>query len=454
MQLYDYQEIDAGYLADVIREHGGAYLGWDRGLGKTLASCAIIDDLGCQSVLVVAPNTAKRSVWEPELSRFLPWMEIVVLRNSKTQREKDLGYVQQLRKAALPFVLVVHYESLDIIGGPKKTGWNRLGTWDLVIADEAHRIANPKTKMARALKKIPTKGKLALSGSIIQNAVDELFSPLQWLHPGRYKSKWRDFSDRFLDYVDSGYSRVCVGVKIEMLDQLRDELGRFMCVRYKSDELDLPPRTEQTLLVDLSPAQRKVYDELVENYFSVLPDGSTIKASDGLALLLRLRQVATGLDFVGGETLDSTKQDLAMDLITDNPNEAFVIMSWFRQPAAAMEQRLLAAGIECFRVDGEVNQNLRAEYIQRFQAGEGRVFIGTISTLSESVNLMRASNMVFLDRSWNPADNLQAADRIFRIGQMNPVTISYLVARDTVDELRVTPVIADKAALRQLVLGG
>lgn len=452
--LYDFQRIDAGYLAAVLNAHGGAYLGHERGLGKTISSAAIIDETDASRVLIVCPNTAKRSVWEPELHRLCPWLEVVVLRNSKAQRDKDLGYVRQLWQTDLSFALVVHYEALAIIAGPKGQGWQRFGCWDIVIADEAHRIANPKTKMAKALKKVPARRKLALSGSIIQNHAEELFSPLQWLFPDRYKSRWRDWNDRFLDYVDSGYSRVCVGVKIEMLDEMRDELGRFFCYRTKEDELDLPARTEQTLLIDLTPAQRKVYTELAEDYFAQLPDDSIVKASDGLALMTRLRQVATGLDLVSDELTDSSKQDVAMDLITDSPDEAFVVFSWFKAAARALAARLEAQGIQCFVVDGDTKHGDRADYIERFQAGEGRVFIGTISTLGESVTLHRASNLITLDRSWNPAANSQAMDRVYRIGQKKPVTITHLVARGTVDELRVMPTVKDKEALRRLVLGG
>lgn len=82
------------------------------------------------------------------------------------------------------------------------------------------------------------------------------------------------------------------------------------------------------------------------------------------------------------------------------------------------------------------------------------MFVGTIATMGESVNLFRANNAIFLDRSWNPSDNLQAADRIYRIGQELPVTITHLYAKDTVDESRVTPSIRNKEALRALILGG
>lgn len=452
--LYEFQALDAGYLAAVIQQHGGAYLGWERGLGKTIGTAAMIDELDCQRTLVVCPNTAKLSVWEPELRRLCPWLEVVVLRNTKTQREKDLGYVQQLIELGMAFVFVVHYEALAIIGGDTGKGWSKLPTWDLVVADEVHRIANPKTKMAKALKKIPALYKLGLSGSIIQNHAEELYSPLNWLFPKSYKSKWRDWNDRFLDYVDSGYARVCVGIKIEKLEEMRKELGVFMTYRRKEDELDLPERTEETRYVELSSAQSKAYRELQETCLTVLEDGSVVKAADGLVLLTRLRQVATGLDLVSGGVADSTKQDLAVELIQDNADDAFVVFSWYKAAAYSLGERLTGLGIQNYVVTGDVNHAKRAEYIKEFQAGSGRVFIGTLSTLGESVTLHRASNAIFLDRSWNPGVNTQAADRIYRIGQTKPVTITHIVAKGTVDELRVAPVIADKDALRKLILGG
>ena len=448
-EFYRYQATDLGYLAAVIRQHGAAYNGWSRGLGKTLGTCALIDDLMSNFVLIVCPNTAKRSVWEPELKRFCPWLEVVTLRNAKPQREKDIGWIKQLRGAGQPHALIVHYEALHVLCNE----WPKLGEWDFVVADEVHRIANPKTFMARELKKIKARYKLGLSGSIIQNHPEELFSPLQWLFPKHYRSRWRDWNDRYLDYVENGYSKVCVGVKIEQLEAMRNELGVFMVVRTKEDELDLPERITQDLYVELSPSQRKAYDELKAQCFTELDNGETIKATDGLVLLTRLRQVATGLDLFGESLTDSTKIDLAVDLIEDAPDEAFVVFSWYKAAARALVERLTQRGIGTFLVTGDTKQEHRAEYIRQFQDGDGSVFVGTLSTLGESVTLHRATNALFLDQAWNPSLNDQAADRIYRIGQQNAVTITRLIAKDTVDELKVMPVIADKLALRKLILG-
>lgn len=454
-ELYEYQQIDLLYLSQVLRQHCGAYLGWDRGLGKTLGACALIDELDCQRTLVVCPNTAKQSVWAAELARWCPWLTVLVMPNERTKRERVMATVNLMHG---PIALVIHYEAINVIAKERaaKNGWKRYGEWDLVVADEAHRISNPDAQMTRQLKRIPSVHRLALSGSVIQNHAQELFSQLQWLFPDRYSSKWRDWNDRYLDFVDSGYAKVCVGVRIEKLADLRDELGRFMVYRRKDDVLPgLPSRTVETRVVALSAAQRRVYEELTESYFAELGDGEApLKASDGLALLTRLRQVATGLDLVSGELVDSSKQDLAVELIADNEDDAFVVFSWFKGAAHGLAARLDALGIGNFVVDGDTRPAQRAEFIQQFQAGEGRVFIGTISTLGESVTLHRANNAIFLDRSWNPAANEQAEDRIYRIGQERPVTITHIVAADTVDETNVSPVLTDKQALRALILGG
>ena len=446
--LYGFQELDLGYMAEVMRQHGGAYIGWERGLGKTLGTVALIDELQPSRVLIVAPNTAKHSVWYEELTNH--YGDVVVIPNAKAKRLACISNLRAKARKGDDFIAITHYEQLDIVGA----AWKSLKL-EMVVADEAHRIKNPKAKKTRALKKIPTKYKLALSGSIISNHAEELFSPLQWLFPDSYRSKWRDWNDRFLDYVDGPFGKICLGVKLETLEQLRAELGVFMVYRRKEDELDLPPKTEQTLFVDLSEAQRRVYNELASSCAATLDEQSEerIKASDGLVLLTRLRQVATGLDLLTQSVSDSSKLDLAFDLIADS-DEPTVVFSWYKQCCYSLAERLEEAGIRSYVVTGDVKHEERAARIADFQAGNGRVFIGTISTLGESVNLQRASHAIFLDRSWNPGDNNQASDRIYRLGQDKPVTITNIIARDTVDEYRVQPVIANKEALRRLIFGG
>lgn len=451
-QLYEFQAIDLGYLDAVIREHGSGYLGWERGMGKTIGSACLIDSLDAQHVLCVVPNTAKATVWLPELETYLgdAFDHIYVLPNVKKKREWMLDRMRNAKQDGESFVLIVHYEVLAIIAGKNGRGWDKYGEWDLIVADEVHRIKNPKAKMTRALKRVPTSAKLGLSGSIIQNHAEELFSPLQWMFPDRYKSRWRDWNDRFLDYVEGGYSKVFVGILPEQLEPLRRELGVFMVYRRKEDELDLPERVDEDRRVEMSPGQRAIYDELVAACVAKLDSGELVAADDGLPMLIKLRQIATGLDLVG-DVHDSAKLDVAHEMIEDNPDEQFVVFSWFKKACYALAERLDdEAGV----VTGDVTQTRRDSIINEFKAGDKRVLVCTISTMGESQNFQNANNAIFLDRSWNPSDNKQAEDRIYRMGQDKKVTITHLIAKDTVDEHRVTPTLVNKDTLRRMILGG
>jgi SNF2 family DNA or RNA helicase len=446
-----FQEQDIAYIAGVMDTHGAGYIGWERGLGKTMAALAIREALGAQRTLIITPNTSKTTVWEPK------WHELAadfgvpfgLLPNDKAKREQGLLWIAA--NARNPMNVVVHYEQLALI--EQYMGWKKLGEWDLVILDEAHHFANRKTKQSKALRKVWARHRLALSGSIIQNRADELFGPLSWLFPDRYRSVWRDWNDRFLDFIDLDH-RVYIGVKIETLDALRDELGRYMVYRRGEDELDLPPVTLEALPVDLSSPQRRVYEELELDSIAELGRSEFISAASGGALITRLRQVATGLSLVSGELEDSSKLDVAADIVRENPDEPFVIFSYFKQAAYSLAERLQAAGIGTFVVTSNTPHAHRADYVRRFQAGECQAFIGTLGTLGESHTLDRAAQVLFLDRAWNPALNDQAIDRVaggFR--RKRHIHVTNLVARNTVDESNVTPVLNDKDVLRAMILG-
>lgn len=452
----DFQAIDLGYAAAVLKQHGGFYLGWARGLGKTLGAAALIDDLDCRRTLVVAPNTAKSATWASELEWALADVaEVIVLPNDKIKREQCLAQVRAREEA---FVLVVHYEALAVIAGKDAKGnvadgWKRLGiVWDLIVADEGHRLANPKAKQAKAIKKIPRRMALLASGSVFQNNWEEMYSPLQFLFPRVYRSRWRDWNDRFLDYVESGYGKVCIGIKTHMVEAMRDEIGRLMVYREK-ENLAVP----DPIHIELSAEQRRVYNDLAEDCIAQLTDGTTVKAQLGIAMLTKLRQIATGLDLLSEHVQDSAKLDATIERIRERLSEGddFVVFVWYKATAYALRDRLLdELGLESWVVTGDVQQKHRTEAIARFQKGERRVFIGTIPTLGESVNLQRANHVIRIDRSFNPALNQQAVDRVDRQGQKRPVILTDIIARGTVDELHQLSVLANKEALKAAIFGG
>lgn len=450
--LYPYQVVDVAYAIARLRADGGAYIGWDRGLGKTLGALTVASALQSERTVIVTPNSSKETVWRPEISKWVgdSLGSVYNLGGTKKHRDRMLA-----RWSMDGGVLLAHYEALRLVD------WDKLTPAQLVICDEAHRLANGSSssrapKFYKALMKIRTKYKLALSGSIVVNGPEDFFGANHWLFPTYYRSKWRDWNDKYIHYIESAFGREAVGVFPHRLDDLRNELAGFMVVRHKQDTLKgLPQRIEQTIRVELSPSQRKVYDELAESFIATLDNGEIILAPSVVAQLVKLRQVACGLDLVGDDMQDSAKLDVAVEMVEDLLPNKSVLFCWHRATVRSLSERLTAKGIVNVTVDGGTPMKHRAERVEQFQTDPAtKVIVATIKTLGESVTLHAASDLIFVESSWTPADMDQAADRVYRIGQKNRVTVTHLVAADTLDETLILPRVADKAAMRALVLGG
>lgn len=453
--LYDYQKQDCAYLAARMKQDGGAYLGWDRGLGKTLGALIMAQEVGARRIIIVTPNSSKDTVWTPEVQKWYGYLyEDRVYNVAGTKSKRDRA-VAEFVHAPGPAILLVHYEALRLID------WSKVPDVDLVIVDEAHRLSNGSAsakspKFYKALKKIGTKHKLALSGSIIVNSPEDFFGAQHWLFPKKYRSQFKDWRDKYLQYVESGWGKVLIGVLPDKLEAMKTELASFMCVREKRDELPgLPDKVTVDLRVPLSAMQRKVYDDMAERFLAELPDGVEIKAGNVVTQLTRLRQIAAGLDVAGSSVQDSVKIDTALDLVMDNLPKKTVVFTWHRATATAIGARLDALGVKHRVITGDTKMSTRAISVQEFQTDpEVKVIVATIKTLGESVTLHAASDLIFVESSWTPADMAQAADRVYRIGQNDRVSITNVIAADTVDETRVLPTLLDKAAMRRMVLGG
>lgn len=463
VELYGWQDIDAGYMHAILERDGGANVLWSRGLGKTTVSAAFIKKLEAQRTLVVCRNDAKAPVWRAQLGELLPDHHVVVLPNVKAKRERVIQAWSDPKyrtpgAGTLGDILVIHYEALALIAGDqgRGKGWDKLGDWDLMIFDEGHRLAsmNPNspsknTQMGKGTMKARKRAKLSvnLTGSAIMNHPEDLFGQLHYLFPDRYKAKWRDYNDRFLDYVDIGGGRqFCIGFKEEALPQLRDELGVFTVFRTKDEVLELPPPDPREIVLDLEPAQRKAYEDMRDQFWADVEGSKALMAGSVLAQLNHLRQIATWT-----EGLPSAKLRFALSEIEEEPDEQFVVFTWFKAPGRALAEML---GDQAVVVDGDVPAAQRAVALERHKRGDARVLVGSIATLGESLNLQYCHEAIRLDRAWNPATNDQTFDRLYRNGQNRTVTFRDLVARDTVDELRVKPILTSKDSLRKAVFGG
>ena len=450
--LHDYQKRDLNYLAHMLQTAGGGYLAWDRGLGKTLGTLVLADVLGATRNVIVAPASAKDLVWRAEIKKWLGTDAEVynVEGNDSKRKARVAGWAMSEAPTSW---LLIHYEALRLLPPGLKC--------DLMAVDESHRLAkgaargNKVPKFYKALMKWVPKYRLALSGSVINNDIEDMFGALHFILPENYKSKYRDWSDRFVLYVPGTYSaRVPVGIKPEKADELAKELGTLMVTRRKEDELDLPELIEQTVRVDLSPTQRKVYEDLARDFVAKIPGTGDVIVADGqLAAMSKLCQVATGLD-LQGKVRDSTKLDFVADLVHDAAPGKTVVFTWHREAAKRAVEYIRGMGHEAVAITGDTKSSERELRMDFFRDDPDCVALcATIKLLGESVNLQFADHVVFVEQSWVPTDMHQARDRVYRQGQDKRVTVTYIEANDTIDTIRVAPTLRSKGALLDMLLG-
>lgn len=447
---HEFQRIDAQYAIDCLDAGRGAYLGWEVGLGKTLGACMVIDGWSASYNLVVCPNSAKTQ-WAAMLSRHLPHLRVAVVGNTPATRARALAQAAEWGTAGTPYVLITHYEAVPLIDGKNKNGWKKLGQWDLIVVDEAHRLKGRNAKRTAAIRRLKRAGILLLSGSVMSGPPEELFVPLQILRPKKYTRIWDHWINPYMEVVQTDYGQEVVGPLAHTLPAMQAELGEVLVVRRAADHLDIPEPHVVHHEVELHPEQMRVYRELAEELLAELPSGDVVATTDGAALMTALRRVTAGIPMGDGTAL-SAKHDKAMELILDAGDTQTLVFTWHKAPGHELVRRCINALVPAWLVNGDVPTAKRGATVDRFKAGGLRVLGATISTLGEAVNLQNAGAVVFIEESYSAVDNEQAVGRVVRQGQAVHASVHYIRAAGTVDG-RVLEGATTKAALRRLVLG-
>jgi superfamily II DNA or RNA helicase len=455
--MYPFQEIDLGFVSARLRNDGGAVIGWDRGLGKTFGTFALGMELRASRTLIVANRKAKQNLWIPEVEKWDLPITFYDVGGTATQRNRTMAN-WMMSPDPYPW-LIIHPEALRLIE------WHNFPVFDMVVFDESHKLAHGGTnrqagvpRFYKALKTIEAKHRLALSGSIIVNGPEDFFGTLHWILPKRYPRRWKDWNDRYLKYVSGSGHKTLVDVQRDKLDAMKQELGAIMTVRFKNDVLeDVPEVLRQDIYVELGPEQRRVYDEMAEQMLATLPDGSKIRADGVMVQLIRLRQIACGLSLLGDTLDDSVKVEAAIEMVRDNLPHKMVVFSWHRATADALQEAM--ADLNAAKVYGGMTDRASTAQIARFQEDpDCMVIVGTIKSVGESISLNAAGDVVFPESSWVPSDMDQAADRVAgglrQLGNKRRISVTRIIAKDTVDVSRVLPALDSKEAIRKLILGG
>jgi SNF2 family DNA or RNA helicase len=305
--------------------------------------------------------------------------------------------------------------------------------WDTVILDESQTIKNPDSQVARAAYRLKANWRITLSGTPIENRLDELWSQLHFTNPGLLGGR-ADFQNRWAEPIVNGDSGAAA--------RLRERIRPFVLRRMKREVAkELPSRTDSVMYVELDETERNTYDAIraatQTEIVKLLEQGGGVMAA--LEALLRLRQAAChrGLLPSNAKTAieSSSKMERLLEAIEDahaGGHRCLVFSQW-TSLLDLIEPHLEKSGIGFVRLDGTTTD--RAGVVNTFQADDGPpVMLLSLKAGGTGLNLTAADHVFLVDPWWNPAVEDQAADRAHRIGQDKPVMVYRMVARDTVEE--------------------
>lgn len=426
-ELRPYQQLGVDWLSFLRSAELGGILADDMGLGKTLQALTVLR----RNTLIVAPTSVLPN-WEKEARRFRPGLKVNVYHGPgrRLDPEADL---------TLTSYALLRLDA-DVLCGRR---------WDAAVLDEAQAIKNPESQVARAAFRLQADFRLTLTGTPVENRLEELWSQMHFLNPGLLGGR-SDFDQRYArpiaDGVRGSAERLRGRIKPFVLRRMKEEVAR-----------DLPARTDMTLYCALSEAERAVYDAVraatKKELVAQLSGGKGVMAA--LEALLRLRQAAchTGL-LPGQQAKDSSKVNLLIETLEECVSEGHkaLVFSQWTSLLDLVEPHLRGSELPFTRLDGSTAD--RGAVVDQFQSKDGPpVMLLSLKAGGVGLNLTAADHVFLLDPWWNPAVEEQAADRVHRIGQDKPVFVYRLVSEDTV-ETRILELQERKRALADAALGG
>lgn len=402
-KLRSYQETGILFL-ERLKEAGlGALLADDMGLGKTLQALSVLEP---QSLVVVP--TSLISNWQEEARKFRPDLEVSLYHGPK-------------RELMLQTVVITTYgilrSDIDVLSK---------STWNVVVLDESQNIKNPQSQTAIAACKVPSKFKLALSGTPIENRLEELWSQFHFILPGYLSSLTR-------------FKKLTRNMKF--LENLKQQVSPFLLRRLKEDVAkDLPPREEFVQFVDFSEEEKKTYSSYLnagrKEVVEKLDSGASVM--DVLPLITKLRQISCEPRLCGIETDQlSSKTQVIVDRARDihQSDHKVLIFSQWTQYLDIIGAQLQTDEVPYFRIDGSTKASDRQQMVQKFQSDEGtRVFLLSLKAGGVGLNITAADYVLIADPWWNPAVEKQAQDRAHRIGQTRTVFVNKLITKNSIEE--------------------
>ena len=438
--LRDYQREGFEWASRLATLGAGACLADDMGLGKTVQALALLLERGGDGpALVVAPTSVCPN-WEAETRRFAPTLTCYRL-GDRTDRKSMIGDM------GAQDILIASYgmvsRNIEALGAV---------SWRTLIIDEAQAVKNPEARRTQAVCRLRADFRMALTGTPVENHLEELWSLFRILNPGLLGTR-AGFRKRFLS-ADPDRSSDC-------RNDLRVLIRPFILRRTKSMVLsELPARTEQVIRIELDSEERAFHEALrrqaverLEHLAETNPGKRRIRI---LSEITRLRRACCHPRLIDENSeLPGAKLETLMNVVETirAGRHKALVFSQFVGHLALVRPKLEAANIPYQYLDGATPTRQREERIRAFQSGEGDLFLISLRAGGTGLNLTAADYVLHLDPWWNPAVEDQASDRAHRIGQERPVTIYRLVVRHSIEE-KILELHREKRELADELLAG
>lgn len=465
-ELRPYQQDGYRWLAGLRRSGLGGVLADDMGLGKTVQALAMVLDerehpaaelpnaeldgsqpsgspageAGKPAWLVVAPTSVVGN-WASEVQRFAPGLRAAMIESTAVRRDRSLAEIAAESDIVITSYALLRMEADDYAALP----------WSGMLLDEAQNAKNHTSKVFASIMRIGAPVRYAITGTPMENNLGELWAMFALTAPGLLGSPTQ-FQSAFRRPIERSGNDAG-----ERMAVLRRRIAPLLLRRTKDQiALDLPPKQEQIVHVDLAPAHRRAYDRQLQHERQrvlQLTDDIDRNQIEVLAALTRLRQLAIDPSLVDqgpkASTAPSSKLDALVPLLVEAAEEGHrvLVFSQFTRYLHRIADRLDHEGIGYSYLDGTTAH--RSAVIKGFIQGDAPVFLISLKAGGSGINLTQADYAILADPWWNPATENQAVDRAHRIGQTRPVHVYRMVSRDTIEE----KVLALQDAKRKLISG-
>ena len=441
VSLRDYQKRGYEWMTALDRMHMGGILADDMGLGKTAQIIALLlatREEGRTS-LVVAPTSLTYN-WLSEFHKFAPDLSVTVLSGNGTQRA---GLIRHITTNGDVDVVITSYPLIR-----RDISLLKDFRFRFVILDEAQNIKNAGSVAAQAVKQLQADTRFALTGTPMENGVGELWSLFDFVLPG-YLPGYNTFLRKYQDGENAA--------------DLLKRIQPFLIRRLKQDVLEeLPDKMETTLTARMTPEQERIYRAALERLrpqINQLLDekGAGRGRIEVLSAITELREICCHpallmSDYKGG----SGKEEMLLELLPEmiRNGRRVLIFSQFTSMLRLLRGRIEENGFNTLYLDGDTPAGERLTLTERFNEGEGEIFLISLKAGGSGLNLTGADMVILYDPWWNPAAEEQATDRAHRIGQQKKVTVIRMVTGETIEEQVVELGARKKALFERLITPG